>query len=137
MSSGGSNHDVTVSSIAETLLRLPFCQNSKERLSGDPSNGRHIYQSLDGGLTYTPVMSENFDDVFLTSGPLLVANPFDANRLHLFASFSIGNGGTRFYDYDLSTGIVQTIHNPNMTRIRSMEISRVTPEAIHVGFDYQ
>lgn len=109
----------------------------EEWLSGDPSNGRHIYESLDGGLTYTPVMSENTDDVILTSGPLLVANPFDANRLHLFASLSPGFGGTRFYDYDLSTGIVQTIHNPDMTRIRSMEISRVTPEAIHVGFDYQ
>jgi len=73
--------------------------------AGDPTFGRHVYVSDDGGRSFVPVI-DDVDGVPLPTQPLMVADRYDSNKLFLVRSGRPQFGGTTFYNYDRSTNTV-------------------------------
>lgn len=72
---------------------------------------RHVFRSADGGLTFTPVVTES-PDVTLTNGVPMLADPADVNGLYFeFGTYYAGYG-TDIFHYDHATGMVTKTHNP-------------------------
>ena len=83
----------------------------KQSDNQEPSMGRHIYRSTDGGLTFEPVIDRSAA-VTITNGPVMAAHPTDANRLYfVFGSYFQGYG-TDLFDFDASTGALLIHHHP-------------------------
>lgn len=76
----------------------------------DPSHGRHIYLSRDGGLTYDPVVDEA-PGVKLINGPLLVAHPTDPDVLYFVFGTHFQGYGTDLFRYDASTRALTMTHS--------------------------
>jgi len=114
------------------LIAIDLTQSN----SGHPSSGRHIDASLDGGVTYRPVLDHMSDGVLLQNAPVMEADVKDAGILRFLGSAHPFYGGTTFYEYDLSMNTLSAFRNTSIPTIRVMESSRVSPGAIHVGWDY-
>jgi hypothetical protein len=106
----------------------------EESEAGDPSRGRHVYLSTDGGVSFVPVIDDVGDGAWLPNQPLMVADQYDADILNLVLSQSPLFGGTYFYRYDRSTDTVQTTNNRNIPVVRSITFSLADPERMIVGF---
>jgi hypothetical protein len=106
----------------------------EESEAGDPSRGRHVYLSTDGGVSFVPVIDDVGDGAWLPNQPLMVADRYDADILNLVLSQSPIFGGTYFYRYDHSTDTVQTTNNRNIPVVRSITFSLANPERMIVGF---
>lgn len=78
--------------------------------AGAPSQGRHIYRSTDGGLTFHPVVDRS-TDVILPNGVPMAAHPTNANVLYFSYGASFGGYGADLYRYDDATGQVTKTHN--------------------------
>ncbi len=119
-------------------------------LPGDPpappSRGKHIYASTDGGLTFSPVLSQGTgggepgEGVFMQNQPVMKSDWRNPTKFHYLFGVSCAFGGTRFYSYDLNTGIIETairdeangcIPNPHQ-----FEWSRTNPDALLMGFGF-
>lgn len=107
-----------------------------ESNAGAPSDGRHIYASLDGGLTYTPVLDHGTAGVVLQNGPLMVADDTNADVLNFVFSVRPVFGGTTFYRYDLGTGSLTLTPNPSINTVRSMTFSKIDPAKMLAGFEF-
>jgi len=81
-----------------------------ENLNNVPSEGRHVFRSVDGGFTFTPVVDQSAD-VTLINGPTMAAHPTSANVLYFTFGSSFGGYGTDLYRYDAATGLVTKTHN--------------------------
>ena len=103
--------------------------------AGDPSNGRYVYLSVDGGASFVPAIHEIADGVPLPTQPLMVADSNDANVVHLVRSGSPFFGGTTFYRYDGSTDTTTSTTNQIIPIVRSITFSRQTPGRFIVGFE--
>lgn len=107
-----------------------------ETSAGAPSNGRHIYASTDGGASFAPVLDHLSEGVLLSNGPVMLADPLVAGRLLFLSSSKPVFGGTTFYEYDLDSDSMKSVHNDTIPPIRVLAHSRVNPGALHAGFDW-
>jgi hypothetical protein len=119
-------------------------------LPGDPpappSNGKHIYASTDGGLTFTPVLSQGTgggepgEGVFMQNQPVMKSDWHNPTKFHYLFGTSCVFGGTYFYSYDLNTGIIETAiadeNNGCIPKPRQFEWSRTNPDALLMGFEF-
>ncbi len=121
-------------------------------LPGDPppppSNGRHIYASTDGGLTFTPVLSQGTgggepgEGVFMQNGPVMKSDWLSPTKFSYLFSVSCNFGGTTIYSYDLATGIIESAiadetHGVGcIPSARQFEYSRTRPGALMLGFEF-
>ncbi len=119
-------------------------------LPGDPpappSNGKHIYASTDGGLTFAPVLSrgtgggEPGEGVFMQNQPVMKSDWENPNKFYYLFGTSCNFGGTYFYEYDLGTGILNTSiadeNNGCIPKPRQFEWSRTNPGALLMGFEF-
>lgn len=119
-------------------------------LPGDPpappSNGKHIYASTDGGLTFTPVLSrgtgggEPGEGVYMQNGPVMKSDWENPTKFYYLFGTSCSIGGTYFYGYDLTTGVLETSvrdeNNGCIPTPRQFEWSRTNPDALLMGFEY-
>jgi hypothetical protein len=110
--------------------------NLVENLAGDPSEGRHIYVSTDGGQSFTPVLSAYSEGVELQNGPVMAADPRDANVFYFLRSVKPLWGGTNFYTYNRLTDTVTFINNSTIPTVRSMEFSPRHPCELLIGFEF-
>ena len=78
--------------------------------AGAPSQGRHIYLSRDGGLTFHPVVDRS-NDVILPNGVPMAAHPTDADVVYFSYGSSFQGYGADLYHYDDATGQTTKTHN--------------------------
>ena len=78
--------------------------------AGAPSQGRHIYLSRDGGLSFRPVVDRS-NDVILPNGVPMAAHPTNANVVYFSYGSSFQGYGADLYRYDDTTGQVTKTHN--------------------------
>lgn len=84
--------------------------NIAEHDRGEPSEGRHVFRSDDGGASFTRVIDQS-DALTLNNGPLMAPHPTDAGVLYVVFGTWYGRYGTDLYRYDDATGTVTTAHN--------------------------
>lgn len=80
--------------------------------ANSPSGGRHIYRSLDGGSSYTPVVDAS-PTVTIRNGPVMAAHPYNPNVMYFVFGTYFQQYGTDLYRYDAGTGQLTTAHNPH------------------------
>jgi hypothetical protein len=105
-----------------------------------PSQGRHLYLSTDGGLTYTPVLSQGTgggepgEGIFVQNQPVIRASRTDANVFHYLFSVSPAFGGTTVYRYEVGVPGWTSIHSESISKLRIFDESGVHPGAWLLGF---
>ncbi len=113
--------------------RLVWCMSLdlNESDQGHPSRGRHIYASLDGGLTFTPRVDDG-NGVVITNGPELTAHPTDLRKIAWVASKRFT--GLDVYELNGLTGVVKQSHNDNLAG-RSVEYYIRNPRLMYIGLE--
>jgi hypothetical protein len=101
--------------------------------AGAPSQGRHVYRSEDGGLSFVPVV-DNGAGIVLTNGPVLAPHPTDADVLY-FPFGSRFEGGVWLYRHDDATGQTDASFSPDWFQIRALVVDPAQPERVLAGFE--
>jgi hypothetical protein len=99
-----------VVSPADSMTVFAMGLDIDEADAGDPSQGRHIYLSRDGGLSFHPVV-DNSTEIILTNGVPMAAHPTDPNVVYFSYGSSFGGYGADLYRYDDATGQTTKTHN--------------------------
>ncbi|WP_018352515.1 WD40/YVTN/BNR-like repeat-containing protein [Longispora albida] len=99
--------------------------------AGHPSQGRHVYRSTDGGLTFTAVIDQNAD-VTLVNGPSLYPSPVNAAELYFEFGSNFQGWGTDLYKYSAATGQVTKQHN-NEHEITAIAFNPAFPSTLYLG----
>lgn len=102
--------------------------------AGAPSQGRHVYRSEDGGLTFVPVVDGGSSGIVLTNGPVLAPHPTDADVLY-FPFGSRFEGGVWLYRYDDATGQTGASFSPDFFQIRALVVDPARPQRVLAGFE--
>lgn len=93
----------------------------------DPNAARAIYRSVDGGLTFTPVVRGS--QASIQNGPTLAAHPADSAVVYWAFGMSYMNYGTDLYRYDAAAARLTSTHNA-YHGIRAIDFSPVLPEVV-------
>ncbi len=103
--------------------------------AGAPSQGRHIYRSGDGGLTFAPLV-DGSGDIVLTNGPLLVAHP-NAPGVHYFTFGSrfIDPPGTVLYRYDHAAGRTTWTFTRDALGMRALDFNPADAGVMYPGLE--
>jgi len=120
-----------VVSPADSMTVFAMGLDIAESDAGAPSQGRHIYLSRDGGLTFHPVVDRS-SDVILTNGVPMGAHPTNANVVYFSFGSSFQGYGADLYRYDDATGQVTKTHN-NYHGLPSIEFNPADPSYIYLG----
>lgn len=96
-----------------------------------PSNGRYVFQSVDGGLNFHVVVAEG-PGVKLVNGPLMAAHPTNAGILYFVFGSSFQGYGTDLFRYDTATGQLTLTHN-SYHGFRAIEFSPASPSVMYFG----
>ena len=99
-----------VISPADRLTVFAMGLDIAESDAGAPSQGRHIYLSRDGGLSFHPVVDASAE-VFLPNGPPMAAHPTNPHVVYFTFGSSFQGYGADLYRYDDGTGSVTQTHN--------------------------
>jgi hypothetical protein len=99
----------------------------------DPSRGRHIYRSSDGGQSFVTVVDDG-NGIVLINGPVMEADPGNADVLY-FPFGSRFAAGVTLYKYDHSTGTTTWQFNTDHTGARALAIDPDLPGVVHIGFE--
>jgi hypothetical protein len=101
----------------------------------DPGQGRFIYRSVDGGLTWGPVVHQDpAAGINMQNGPLMAAHPTDPNLLYWAFGVSFANYGTDLYRVDAATGQVNWTHNP-YHGIGAIAFSPASSDLLYLGVE--
>jgi hypothetical protein len=107
---GSANVFQVIFSPADPRVVWAMGLNFAEYDAGDPSEGKHIYRSTDGGDTFTAVVTKSAD-VTLVNGPVMAAHPTDADVLYFVFGTGFANYGTDLFRYDAATATLTHTHN--------------------------
>jgi hypothetical protein len=102
-----------------------------ENANNVPSEGRHIFRSVDGGFTFTPVVDKSAD-VTLINGPAMAAHPTQTGVLYFTFGTSFAGYGTDLYRYDAATGQVTKTHNA-YHGIDAFAFNPAVPSVMYLG----
>ena len=100
--------------------------------TGSPTEGRHVYVSVDGGRHFRPIATNNVDDVRLINGNLLAPHPTNPFVLYFEFGMSYGGYGTDLYRYDLLRNRLTRTHNDN-DGYSSIAYNPTDPRVMYVG----
>ncbi|MFO0725979.1 MAG: dispase autolysis-inducing protein [Myxococcota bacterium] len=81
-----------------------------ENLANYPSEGRHIWRSVDGGRSFQAVVEKDAT-VSLTNGVLMAPHPREPNILYFEFGTYFGGYGTDIFRYDASSRSLSLTHN--------------------------
>ena len=126
-----SNVFQTVISPADGMVVWAMGLNFAEYDAGDPSQGKHIYRSTDGGATFSPVV-DNSGNVTLVNGPVMAAHPTDASVLYFIFGTGFANYGTDLFRYDAGTASLTHTHNA-YDRVGAIAFSPADPSYMYLG----
>ncbi|MFP5285917.1 MAG: WD40/YVTN/BNR-like repeat-containing protein, partial [Thermoanaerobaculia bacterium] len=99
--------------------------------AGAPSGGRHIYRSIDGGLTFGAAVDQGAG-VTLVNGTYMAAPPSNPDVVYFVFGTSFGNYGTDLYKYDAAAGQVTWTHN-GYDEIGAIAFSPASPSLLYLG----
>jgi hypothetical protein len=97
----------------------------------DPSHGRFIYHSVDGGLTFAPRIPED-GFVKLINGPVMAAHPANPDVLYFIFGSSFQGYGTDLFRFDAAAGQLTVNHNA-YHGIKAIEFSPASPSVMYLG----
>lgn len=97
----------------------------------DPSRGRYVFQSVDGGLNFHTAVAEGAG-VKLVNGPVMAAHPTDAGVLYFVFGSSFQGYGTDLFRFDAATGQLTLTHNA-YHGVKSIEFSPASPSVMYLG----
>lgn len=98
-----------------------------------PHEGRHVYRSTDGGLTFKAVVDHVPGQVTLANGTLLAPSPVDTNVLYFEFGTSFANYGTDLFRYDARGGRLTLRHN-NYDGIAAIAFNPGDAHVMYLGF---
>jgi photosystem II stability/assembly factor-like uncharacterized protein len=98
-----------------------------------PAHGRHIYRSIDGGRTFAAVVDEGAG-LQLINGPLMVADPYDADVLYFVFGTYFQGYGTDLFRYDASSGALTQQHN-DYDNVNAIAFSTSRPYVMYLGLE--
>jgi hypothetical protein len=101
-----------------------------------PSQGRHIWRSVDGGLTFTTAVSQS-STVTLTNGAYLSAHPTASALLYFTFGTSFGNYGSDLFRYDAATGALTVQHNNLYHGIKAIAYSPASAAVLYLGVAHE
>lgn len=107
--------------------------NLDENAAHAPSEGRHIYRSVDGGVTFAPAVDHVPGEVTLVNGTLLQPSPTDPGVLYFVFGMSYGGYGTDLFRFDAGTGSLQLRHNDH-DDIDAIAFNPHNPKVMYLGF---
>ncbi|MEV6524653.1 hypothetical protein AB0M43_22100 [Longispora sp. NPDC051575] len=96
-----------------------------------PGNGRHLYRSTDGGLTFAPIVTGS-SAIILTNGVSLWPSPVNANELWFEYGSNFQAYGTDLFKYSATTGLVTKTHNAEHG-ITSLAFNPTYPGTMYLG----
>jgi hypothetical protein len=99
--------------------------------AGVTSQGRHIFMSRDGGLTFTPIVDRS-NDVILPNGVPMAAHPTNPSVVYFTYGTSFGGYGADLYRYDDATRQVTKTHNA-YHGLPSMAFNPADPAFMYLG----
>ena len=99
----------------------------------DPSHGRHIYVSDDGGATWRAVADES-PMMKLVNGPVMAAHPTNADVLYFVYGSYFQEYGTDLFRFDLATKTLTMQHNPHHG-VNAIAFSRRDPGVMYLGLE--
>jgi hypothetical protein len=99
----------------------------------EPSRGRHIYLSDDGGATYRPVVDEA-PGVKLINGPTMAAHPTSRDVLYFTFGTHFYDYGTDLFRYDAASNALTMTHNAH-DGINAIAFSRTKPNVMYLGVE--
>jgi photosystem II stability/assembly factor-like uncharacterized protein len=100
-----------------------------------PSDGRHIYLSRDGGITFKAVVDQSAD-VSLVNGPTMAAHPTDSHILYFVFGSSYQKYGTDLYRYDDRTHKITKAHNGH-DEINAIAFNPADPKVMYLGLAWE
>jgi photosystem II stability/assembly factor-like uncharacterized protein len=109
--------------------------NIDELNHGDPSEGKHIYRSLDGGWSFEPVVDKS-PEVHLSNGPTMAVHPSNPDVLYFVYGLSHDNYGTDLYRYDGRTGLVTGTHNAYHL-VPAIDFNPADPGVMYLGLAHE
>ncbi|MEV0618299.1 hypothetical protein AB0I81_33585 [Nonomuraea sp. NPDC050404] len=131
LSENGARVNVFSATISPAAPNVVYAMGLVPSESGTPSDGRHLYRSLDGGLHFAPIVDQG-GDVTLPNGPLLAAHPRDPGVLYFVWGTSWSGLGTNIYRYDSRRDRVTTNHNA-YDRVTSIAFHPLNPKVMYLG----
>ncbi|GLZ75976.1 hypothetical protein Afil01_07830 [Actinorhabdospora filicis] len=97
----------------------------------DPTDGRHIYRSTDGGRTFAPIADQG-GDITIYNGPNLFPSPVDAGTLYFEFGSNYAGTGTFVYKYSATTGVVTFTHN-DYHGLGALAFNPANPATLYLG----
>jgi hypothetical protein len=101
-----------------------------ENLANAPNEGRHIFRSNDGGLSFERVIDHVPGQVTLTNGLPLVAHPTDKEIIYFEFGASYGGYGTDLFKWDGTT--LKKTHN-DYDDMHAIAFSPADPNLLYLG----
>lgn len=133
LSSSGGPRNAFNAVVSPIDSRLVWCMSIdlNEADDGHPSQGRHLYASIDGGLTFRPRV-DNGNGIVIPNGPELTAHPRDLRRVAWVAS----NRYTGLDVFELD-GLSRTVAISHATYLagRVIEYYPSNPRLMYVGLE--
>src|SRR5262245_19572520 len=121
-----------VVSPADSMTVYAMGLDIDEADAGDPSQGRHIYLSRDGGLSFHPVVDNDSVNIILVNGVPMAGHPTDSNVVYFTYGTSFGGYGADLYRYDDATGQTTKTHN-SYHGIPSIAFNPADPSTMYLG----
>ena len=103
--------------------------------AGAPNNGRHIWRSVDGGLSWTSVAEEDgVNGFFMPNGSVMAAHPSNADVLYWLFGTPSFDYGTDVYKVDVSAGAPTKTHN-GYDKMSAIAFHPGDPSILYLGVD--
>jgi hypothetical protein len=129
----GTNVFNAVISPADPRTVWAMAINLPEADANEPSDGRHIYRSVDGGASFIPVIDQA-PGVHLINGPLLAAHPTDPTVLYFVFGTYFGGYGTDLFRYDASERSLSLMHH-DYDDFNAIAFSPADPSVMYFGLE--
>jgi hypothetical protein len=129
----GTNVFSIVVSPADPKIVWAMAINLAEADANAPSEGRHIYRSIDGGASFTPVI-DSAPGVHLINGPLIAAHPTDPNVLYFVFGTYFDAYGTDLYRYDAASKAL-TVSHFDYDDFDAIAFSPADPSVMYFGLE--
>lgn len=103
--------------------------------AGAPNQGRHIWRSLDGGLSWGSVAEQDAANGFtMPNGSVMAAHPTNADVLYWLFGTPSFDYGTDIYKLDVSAGAPTKTHN-TYDKMSSIAFHPGDPSVLYLGLD--
>jgi photosystem II stability/assembly factor-like uncharacterized protein len=103
--------------------------------AGAPNQGRHIWRSVDGGLSWASVAEEDAaNEFYMPNGAVLAAHPSNPDVLYWLFGTKSFDYGTDIYKLDVAAGAPTKTHN-TYDKMSAIAFHPGDPSILYLGLD--